>query len=97
MDILYSNVKERNGIWSETAQELFEIQSFRKFYEKKEKEVTERLKYLSEGESSRDNIFAYIKEYRNGSIDYGAIELLKTIDVEQYRKAPIQTWKLAKI
>ena len=95
--IINSSFKERNGAWSTTAQELYEVQQLRKFYENKENKLKELLILHSEGISSTDNLFAYIKDFRKGTIDYASIPVLKDVNLELYRKEPTVTWKLMKV
>lgn len=83
--------------WLITAELLYQIKEERKKLEVKEKELFEQLKALSDNKTKHEGEFVFMKEIRAGSIEYSAIDLLKEVNLELFRKAPVETWKLIKV
>jgi hypothetical protein len=87
---------KRDSLWINVAREAYKAQKLRKQYEELEKKLLEQLKEVSENKSSFGGGFKFQCIERKGSIDYGSIEMLKTINLEQYRRDSTQSWKLFK-
>jgi hypothetical protein len=94
--ILFADHCERDSKWAEKAQSVFVLQGMRKELERQEAELIAELKAMTDGVSSKANGFAYSRSERKGSVDYEKIEVLKTINLELYRKPTIEIWKLIK-
>lgn len=80
--------------WLATATQLYEIQQQRKNLEIQESELKDRLKTLSEGRTKSEGNFVFVREIRRGSVDYSKITLLQSIDLNQYRRADTESWRL---
>ena len=61
--------------------------------EKKEL-LSNELKEMCNYKSTQCGRWIYFKEERKGNIDYSAIPVLKTIDLDKYRKDNVEIWKL---
>ena len=79
------------------AQQVYEYQIMIKDLEKKHKLAMDRLKVLSAGKTSHGGGYLLAKEIRRGSISYSDIPVLAGMDLEAYRKADVEYWKLSKI
>ncbi len=82
--------------WLITAQTLWQLKESIKALQEQEEQLKAQLIALSNDESRIEAPFFFKKEYRNGSIDYSKIEVLKTIDLNLYRKPGIWVWKFDK-
>lgn len=58
-------------------------------------QLKDELKKLTNDEGARAGGFHWTYDVRKGTIDYGKIPELKTINLEQYRKEETKAWKLA--
>lgn len=83
--------------WESVAQELWKVQEDIKRMEKAAQRLKEELKVMSNDQSFIGFNYAFIKEYRSGSIDYNLIPELRLMDLDQYRKADVTIWKLNKV
>ncbi len=83
--------------WLLTAQALWQLKESIKALQEQEEQLKAQLIVLSEDKSQMKEPFMFKKEFRNGSVDYGKIEVLKTINLDQYRKAGVWVWKLERI
>ncbi len=80
--------------WLRIAQETYEVQQLRKEYSKKEKDLLEKLKMLSQNKNSYGDIYMFTVAFRKGSIAYKQIPELKKVDLEPYRNQEVAIWKL---
>lgn len=62
--------------------------------EKKEKEARDYLLNLAGDQNVRNLHISIQKVVRKGNIDYTRIPELQNIDLEKYRKGPIETWRI---
>ena len=92
--ILTSIYTERNGEWIEKAKQALKVQQLRMQYEEMETKLLKELKSLSENVSSKGGGITFTASIRKGSVDYGSIPELRTVDLELYRKPHTETWKL---
>lgn len=97
MPELYQEYEERGSDWIEIAEKVWQVQQARKEYERIEEVLLKRLKELSYGASSKGGGFIFTSIVRKGSIDYGSIPYLKSIDLEKFRKADVQMWSLKQV
>lgn len=100
-DEIMDFARERNPIflkqeWIKTAQELYKIKEEKKNLEKMEKDFSEKLKALSNNRSTSCAGFSFNCAERKGSIAYDKIPELFNLDLEPYRKEPINFWTLTK-
>lgn len=82
--------------WINTAKELYELKEAKKNLEKAEKDITDKLKALSNNRSTTCAGFSFTCTERKGSIAYDKIPELLNLDLEQYRKASINFWTLTR-
>jgi len=87
---------KRDKLWINIAREAYKAKMLRKQYEDMEAELLAKLKEVSQDKSSIGGGFKFQCVERKGSIDYSSIELLKTIDLEPYRRDSTKSWKLEK-
>ncbi len=83
--------------WVSVAMEAYKLKQKRKQIEDKERELLERLKILSNDETTSGNGYLFAKEIRKGNIDYTSIPVLRGLDLEVYRKNEVVYFKLTKI
>jgi hypothetical protein len=95
--MLYELLPKKDEKWEAIAEELHKALQYKKMYEQMVAELSDKLKNLSNNESSRGKDFVYICSYRKGTIDFMAIPGIDKLGIEKYRKDDITTWKLTKI
>ena len=83
-----------NKEWNEVADCLHKAKQARKYYENLESHYLWAIKRLSGGLPATGDVFELRAVVRPGSIDYEKIIELQSIDVNQYRKAPVTSWVL---
>lgn len=84
-------------LWLALASEWKLINSQQKEFESKEKEARNMLISMSAGKNTTGGGIRLAKLVRKGNIDYANIPQLKEIDLEKYRKANSEFWKLTEI
>lgn len=60
-----------------------------------EKRLRQRLVDACDGRNVRGCGIAVQRTIRRGTVDYHAIPELESVDLEQYRKAPIESWRIS--
>ena len=85
---------QRGQEWLKKATELMKVKQLIKEYEKIESQLMSELKLLSDNTPSRSGNFVLDCIMRKGSVEYTRIPELKGIDLELYRKEPVETWTL---
>ena len=91
------NCAPQDKEWIAIAREAFELSQQRKYYAAKEKELLDNLKALSDYKNAVGGEYMFIGIERKGTVNYSVIPQLQTIDLEEYRKEPVVSWKLSKI
>lgn len=86
---------ERDLVWYEAAQEIFEIKQQRKDLEKREKEAEQELRKLSEEKNSFYKNLRYTSSIQKGRVDYKAIPELEGVDLDPFRKSNSSRWTLS--
>ena len=87
---------ENKILWTHVANEAWQARKQRMHFEKVEKDLFDKLKTLSNNEEKSEGGFLFKYNIRKGPIDFYAIEEIKVMDLEPYRKADIICWKLEK-
>jgi hypothetical protein len=87
---------EQGGEWLELAAELLPILETQKRCEKREKEIRDRLIAIAGDKNAIGGGIKITRIPRAGAIDYGRIECLKDLDLNQYRKETTITWRISK-
>lgn len=80
----------------ELALQVLEAQNNKKYWSEQEAVLKDKLIKMSREKPWEDDQFKLARLERKGSVNYNAIEVLKTIDLEQYRGNTIISWKLSK-
>ena len=80
--------------WIETADKLFKITRKRKRLNEKYRELSNQLRDLSDYQTTKRGRYEYRLITRKGPIEYGLIPELKGVDLEEYRKGEVKSWKL---
>jgi len=83
--------------WVTVETELLEILDQLTVLETKEKELREKLKVMADGHNIAGKNMRFQKIMRPGNIDYKAIPELGLIDLEQYRKNPIVSYRVDRL
>lgn len=91
------NAKLRRGRWSEVAAELGAIKERLTELNRENKLLTQELKSLSDGLTSRDKNYLFRKEYRPGKVAWELLCELEGIDKEEYRNEDEEVWRLLKL
>ncbi len=91
-----SDYTSMHGIeWNLMVGEYLTAKEKLKAWEEQEKKCRERLIELANDQNCVGGGIVLSKHTRNGNVDYSKIPELKSIDIGQYRKAPITYWKIA--
>ena len=80
--------------WIATMQRYFDLDQIIKLHTEELEEVKRKLIELAQGQPSQGGGGRLSKITRKGNIDYGKIEALKDIDLEQYRKKDSIYWSV---
>ena len=87
-------VEKRDDIWVEATQEWATVQLQLEDLKAREKKCRELLIQLSGGVNCIGNGVRVQKVVRKGSVDYKAIPELANVNLDKYRKAPVESWRL---
>lgn len=93
----YYDYEERGREWIDVARELYLASLAKANWAKKEAELKEQLRTLSDNKNSIGGGFIFTCTERMGSVDYRSIPELKEIDLDLYRKTPVFSWSLKKV
>lgn len=84
-DIWRSSVEE----WTRASQELSK-------WERIEKDLKQELIAMTNGKNTKGAGITVSKVLRKGNVDYSKIKELNGIDLDTYRKDPVEYWKISK-
>lgn len=87
-------VERLDTAWSSNAYGLAQVQEELKLLKEKEKEYRENLIKLSDGQNSFGAGVRLQKVIRKGTVDYSSIAELKNVNLEEYRKSPVESWRI---
>ena len=90
-------VKRRSKQWIKTAYTAYDIKQEIKTLTEHYDSLMRRLKTLSHNKNSSGGDFIFKSYVSKGAVNYKAIPELKQIDLDQYRKDPIESWKLERV
>ena len=93
---VYIKYEEQPEQWVSLAESLWEVKRQLKDLEKMEAFLLGELKAQSHDKDSKGGGFLFSSSVRKGSVDYGSIPELKTVNLEVYRKPDVSIWKLSK-
>ncbi len=83
--------------WMQTANQWALINSQIKELEKKEEELRRHLIAMANKKNTVGAGIRATRFLRKGSVDYGAIPELENVEIEKYRKNPVECWKLSTV
>ncbi len=84
-----------DDIWNASATQWMEVTCEIQVLEKREKELRELLISQSQNKNSKGGGVRVSKIVRKGSIEYSTIPELALVNLENYRKSPIETWRIS--
>lgn len=87
-------VEHTDQEWCALAFELKHTSANIKVFEQREKDLRNQLINLSEGKNCKGAGIKMTRIVRKGNIDYAKVEALQGIDLEPYRKPPIESWRI---
>ena len=94
-DLSHKDFIERNdNEWMRTAEDYIQACLTRKEFEKKEAGLKARLIELSNDQNTIGGGVKIIKIAKKGSISYSEIPEIKNLDLEKYRKEPVEYWRI---
>lgn len=85
----------RDDMWVTCASDWREVQKQLRSLVKTESELREQLVGMCRGQSSSGGGIRVTRTLQKGRIDYSEIEELKNIDLERYRKQPVEYWRIS--
>lgn len=86
---------ERNDeIWEQCASQWMSITSQIKDLEKEEEELRKQLIFLSGESNTKGGGISLCQVIRKGNVEYAKIPELKGVNLDQYRKGSISSWRL---
>ena len=86
--------KSSESTWLELENELYEIIVQLKSLEDREKKLRDHLIAQAGGQSAKGNKVKVTKYYKKGTVDYKKVPELNGVDLEKYRKASTECWRL---
>lgn len=78
------------------ADQLYKVKQELKYYEEREKKLTEQLKDLCKNVSYMTESYAFVYIKRIGSVDYSKVPELKGVNLDLYRRPNTIAWTLSK-
>lgn len=87
-------VERDDTVWISTASEWQEIQRQLEELKAKEKAHREQLIALASDHNTKGAGIRVQKVVRRGSVDYKKVPQLEGVDLDKFRKAPVETWRL---
>jgi len=88
--------QKQDEVWKAAAIEWIENQKKLREVEKRDLELRDMLISMSRGQNSIGSGVRVCKLIRKGNIDYSRVPELNGVDLEGYRKDPIECWKITK-
>lgn len=87
-------VDMNDDIWLETAKKWAHVNTQLKSLERIEKDLRSTLIHMAGKSNCKGGGIRLSRSMRKGSIDYAGIDELRGIDLEPYRKPPVESWRL---
>lgn len=87
-------VNKEDDIWNMAASEWLSISQELSSLEKREKELRDLLISMCQKQNSKGGGIKVSRFMRKGAVDYAKIPELQHVNLEQYRKAPVECWKI---
>lgn len=86
--------KRDDDIWNAAAQQYLQTRNALVKLEKQEKELKDALICMSGKSNMMGGGIKLSKVMRKGSVSYAEIPDLANLDLEKYRKSPVETWRI---
>lgn len=84
-----------DDLWRECAKGWLFVSSHLKELEKQEEELRKQLIFLSGESNTKGAGISLCRVQRAGNVDYSKIPELKNVDLDKYRKATINSWRIS--
>lgn len=81
-------------LWDSVVSNWKDVCDKKKHIEKEEEDLRNQLIFLSGGYNVRGSGISLCKINRKGSVDYSKIPELKNVDLDKYRKASTESWRI---
>ncbi len=86
-----------DDVWGATAREWGQITEQMKSLEIKEKQLRETIISMAQKRNAMGRGIRVTKTIRKGNIEYSSIPELQTVDLEKYRKKPVESYRITSI
>jgi len=90
-------LERSDELWQSCANRWKSVSDAIKELEKEEDELRKQLIFLSGESNTKGGGVSLCQIIRKGNIEYGKIPQLKGVDLEEYRKAPIHSWRITHV
>lgn len=80
--------------WTEISQKWLNVHRQLELLEKEEKELRNQLVQMADAKNVTGGGVRLSRSIRKGNVQYNQIPELQNVDLEQYRKEPIEVWRL---
>lgn len=87
-------VEQTDEKWLQLASKWQTLNRTMSMLESEEKELRDELILLSNNQNSSGGGIKLSKQIRKGNVDYSKIQEIKNINLDVYRKAPVEYWKI---
>jgi len=87
-------IEREDDLWTSCAMKWKTLKEAMKGLEKEEEDLRKQLIFLAGESNTKGGGISLCQVTRKGNVDYGKIAELKSIDLEQYRKSPITSWRI---
>jgi len=84
-----------DSAWATASADWAKVQAELEELKEREKQYREALIHLANNHNVKGNGVKLQRIVRKGTVDYKAIPALKEVDLEQYRKEPVESWRLS--
>lgn len=88
-------VKKEDELWNAAASEWISINQQLLSLEKKQEDLRSSLISMSQKQNSKGGGLKTSRFIRKGNIDYSKIPEIQGVNLEDYRKSPIECWKIS--
>ena len=89
-------ISKDDELWSMAAESWIKCNTELQYWKAREEEMRESLIALSSGNNSKGGGIKLSKFIRKGNVEYKSIPELRGVDLDKYRKRPIECWRVSK-
>lgn len=90
-------IQREDDLWQQCASKWKEIVSQIKELESQEEDLRKQLIFLSGQSNTKGGGISLCRVQRKGNVEYSKIPELKNVDLESYRKASSESWRISSI